>query len=538
VKRILWAIIGIIALILVAFLAGQLLTPSYPSLAEMEAERLRIEQARALAPLDVAMGAFWRLLPAIVAILLLTLASVWGSLALARFRRRELVRPDGAGLLPVVLEQLPSAAPAALAAYHHTRAIEAGRQPVPHTYSPHITYSPSPRFSYDHRGDASRDAVPPADEPAALLPPVPTFGELLSQGAIGRGQPLLLGVDTATGQTIPGSWLDLYATATAGLPGSGKTTSQRFFAAQTALHGARFVVCDPHAGAADDSLAATLDPLRSVYLVEPASEPRRILEAVRYVAALGQARITGKSQDRTPIILWVDELTSLLGRSDVGDDLAALLEQIAQEYRKRGIYLSASGQIWTASRTTSELRDSLSSVLCHRMKRSQARLLLPTEEAQIVERLETGEAVLWRTSGVTTRVKIPNTTGADIARVAERLGQGPGQSAASTGPTIALDGAERTAPARLWPGHGRAMDAPNDGTASAVARAKQEEAPLDAESARILAQFAAGVSLHDVAGELAGTNNPGARAYKEARARVEAILQRLAAGTLGGARAA
>src|SRR5262249_7847986 len=153
--------------------------------------------------------------------------------------------------------------------------------------------------------------------------------------------------------------------------------------------------------AADDSLAATLDPLRGIFLCEPASEPRAILDLVRYVADIGEQRIQGRSRDRTPIILWLDELTGVLRRRDVGDALAELLEKIAQEYRKRYVYLSASGQIWTAARATSELRDSFASVICHRMKRSQARLLLPTEEAALVERLPTGRAVLWRTSGAT-----------------------------------------------------------------------------------------------------------------------------------------
>ena len=85
---------------------------------------------------------------------------------------------------------------------------------------------------------------------------------------------------------------------------------------------------------------------------------------VRQVANIGAQRVKGLDQSRTPIILWVDELTALLGRSTVAEPLAELLEQIAQEYRKRWVYVSASGQIFTASRTTSELRDSFASVIC------------------------------------------------------------------------------------------------------------------------------------------------------------------------------
>ena len=99
------------------------------------------------------------------------------------------------------------------------------------------------------------------DTAAGISDSVTTFAQLLSRGRVGKGNPLLLGFDVETGGELVGSWLDLYSTIVSGLPGSGKTTSQRFLACQTALQGARFAICDPHAGAADDSLAATLAPL-------------------------------------------------------------------------------------------------------------------------------------------------------------------------------------------------------------------------------------------------------------------------------------
>lgn len=361
-------------------------------------------------------------------------------------------------------------------------------------------------------GDEAGDAEAEEAERSA------TFAGLLEAGSVGRGRPLLLGYDLDDGQALTGSWSDLYSTATAGLPGTGKTTSQRFYACQTALHGARFVVCDPHASAGDDSLAATLSPLRSLFMVDPAEEPRHILEAVRYAASIGDARLKGRSSDRGPVILWVDELTSLLGRSDVGDDLAGALEQIAQEHRKVGVYLAASGQIWTAARIPTTLRDSLASVLCHRMKRGQARTLLPTEEAAMVERLGTGEAVLYRTSGATSRVRIPNTTAEDVVCVAGLLTGPPlGLARAATGATVALADASR-------PSRGRVADAPSDDAASALERPK---APRDAETARMLARFADGASVHELAAELAGSDNTGSRAYKVARGRVEALLRTL-----------
>lgn len=481
--------------------------------ARLEAEAARIERqaqiADAVAPVDLALAVFWRVLPAALVLLAVAGAAAWGGAALARFRRER--TPDDRGLLPVEVVQLPTVAPAALGAFHTARLAEAQQQPVPHalTFSPH----------YSHRIDGAGAISPPVAEllPAGALP---SFAALLDAGRVGKGNPLLLGYDLDNeGAELPGSWADLYSTATAGLPGTGKTTSQRFFACQTALHGARFVVCDPHASAGPDSLAATLAPLRGAFMVEPAEAPKDILEAARYVRSIGDARIHGKSDDRTPVILWVDELTSLLGRSDVGDALGETLEAIAQEHRKVACFLAASGQIWSAARTPTALRDSLASVLCHRMKRGQARLLLPTEEAAQVERLGTGEAILWRTSGATSRVRIPNTTAEDVQRVAALLGGAPTSAAAS-----AVTSTTRVLGFRPpAPGSGNGSDNGSDNGVPTSSASGSAAAP-SAEDAHILALFLAGKSTGEIAETIAGSK--GGRAYQAAAARVAEVLRR------------
>jgi hypothetical protein len=106
----------------------------------------------------------------------------------------------------------------------------------------------------------------------------------------------------------------------------------------------------------------------------------------------------------------------------VGPALAELLEGIAQEYRKVAVYASISGQIWTGERSGgTALRDSLASCLVHRMKRSQARMLVSTEAARLVETLQPGRAVLYRTSGAADTIAIPNTTSQDVKTVAGLL---------------------------------------------------------------------------------------------------------------------
>lgn len=372
---------------------------------------------------------------------------------------------------------------------------DARRALPPHT----LTYAP--KFSNSVTGT----------EPAALPSPaiaVPTFAELLDRGRVGKGNPLILGFDTASGTEQIGSWLDLYSTITAGMPGTGKTTTQRFLACQTALQGAKFAIIDPHASAADDSLAATLAPLSATFLCEPASSDKQILDVVRHVADIGRRRIDGKDRDTTPIILWADELTALLGRSTVAEPLAELLERIAQEYRKRHVFVSASGQIFTASRTTSELRDSFASAIVHRMKRNQARLILPTDEAQQVEKLPTGNAVLWRTSGATQTIVVPNTTAHDVRRVAALL--------ADNLPTMP---SAASAPVGRTPADCRQ----NVGSFSA---AGSETAP-SVEDARILAAFRETGSIAGAVEQIYGLNSKtGGSPYRTKRDQVEAVILR------------
>lgn len=400
--------------------------------------------------------------------------------------------------------------PAVVEAQLRVAALRAVHQPgqAPHT----LTYSPSPRIS---GGAAPLQLEAPRDQ--AETPDgaggVPTFEQLLARGELGRGRPLLLGLGD-DGARLYGSWLDLYSTAVAGLSGSGKTTSQRFIAAQSALHGAGFVVADPQAGAGDDSLAATLDPLRGCYLCGAASTERAILDAVRYVAALGQARIAGRDSSRRPVVLWVDEATALLGHSAIGPELARLLEQIAQQYRKVGVYASVSGQLWTAERAGgTALRDSLASLLVHRLRANQARLLLPRGLARSAEALLVGRALLWRAgAAATVEIAIPNTTAADVRQVAQQLAGAPAPAVELVDHSTL--GAERERP-------GSAPEAAPPGASAATPGA----AALPPNVARALELYAGGVGLAEAVRQAWGLERSAGREYSAARDQVENALR-------------
>lgn len=358
-------------------------------------------------------SAFWDVVLPLAGVLVLAAGAgllVAGGWALWG-RRRPLVTLDALAL-PVDREALHRGAyvqlPYAILEHQTQAAIAAGPQ-QPHT----LTYSPH----YANRQDV-QGAVPGAQ----LAPPVavPTFADLLSRGQIGAGQPLLLGYG-ADGP-LTGALKDWRSGAVAGLPGAGKTTTQRFIAAQAALAGARLVVLDPHGGAsnAEETLSTTLAPLAAAFLCEPACEPAAMLQALHLVHEEMERRLHGGAAP-FPIFAFVDEGTALLGHHTIGPELARLLESITLQGRKTLIQCVIGGQGFNADRVPTTLRDNLASTYVHRMKRNQARALLPSSEAAKVETLPTGAAVLWRADGSLADVVIPLTTGADMEAVGRRL---------------------------------------------------------------------------------------------------------------------
>lgn len=408
-------IVGIVAVALV--LGGGLLAVSIPhepsaaeSWAAMQRAELAIQQEREAAG---RWSIFWA--GALVLAALGTLAG--GAVAVDWYLRRRL-RPELVyigGDVPVTLTDIADGRAGDMqrlaVAGHYQAQIEAARRPVyPHHFAPHITHAkPDPA------------ALP---GPAELAAPVavPTFADLLAGGQVGAGRPLLLGYSVEGALT--GELKDWRSGAVAGLPGAGKTTTQRFIAGQAALHGARLVILDPHAGKGGDSLAGTLAPLAPAFLCEPADSPRAMIQALHLVQEIMQGRLQGAPVEY-PLFIFVDEFTALMGRSDLAGPMGTIIEAIAQEGRASLVQAVISGQIWTADRAGgTALRDSLASTYVHRMKRKQAQVLLPTDDARRSETLATGAAILWRADGTIADVTVPYTTGADMVAVGRLLAGG------------------------------------------------------------------------------------------------------------------
>ena len=337
-----------------------------------------------------------------------------------------LVRPDRRGLVPLPRKGLDEGrydghALTALSG-HHAAQIEAARNPALPAPVAGSKVNYAPRYIVNSRdaGQPAAQALPAPPVSLAMEKP-PSLARLLAWGDIGPGRPLLLGFTRDAGnllQPVTATMKDTYSVAVAGVPGSGKTVTTAYLAAQTALQGAKLLVVDPH-GDAQGSLAEMLLCLRQALLEPPATEEAdilRVLQVARDEIARRKHGATG-----APWVLVADEWTSLMRRARVSDLLAALVELVAQEGRKLGVNLLVAGQVWTVDAAGgSPLRDAIASAVIHRSRPAQARALAPVA-GRDVAKLPPGEAMLYRTNGDLVDVIIPMTTRADLEQVARML---------------------------------------------------------------------------------------------------------------------
>jgi hypothetical protein len=377
-----------------------------------------------------------------------------------------------------------------------------------------LTYSPNLRYNNETQG-----LLP---EQASTVPlVVPDFWQLYHAGQLPE-HGFLLGFNPATGSPITADWRELYSALVGGSSGSGKSTLIRNILAQSALQGGRFVVLDKHYGAGDDSLGASLAPLRPLMLTDIASTESQMLDALSYVRNVAEARLSGGDKDRTPIVLVIDETTGLLLRSNVATSLIDVLGIITQESRKAGVFAFAIGQQWSSQVLSTNVRNSFVSALSCRARRDVARTMSgSTEFGQIVEALPQYHAAWLRPDGEIVKLAIPNTTQKHIDLVARTLtpdktpvyalpevGSGP-LSGPQSGPDV-------TNVAHAGPDTGPDRD-------SDVALTVD---PIKAELIRQL--FKAGKPRSAILREVWGINaKPGDRAFKTASRELDEVIRAL-----------
>jgi hypothetical protein len=480
-------LIGAAAMALLALVAAiHALTPAPFDPVAYEQQRIAIQQAQAIAPAQFVSAFVLALMPAAIAVTCLVMLAAWGSVAIIRFRRER--QPDARGLLPVNAWQLADVAPDALGAYHGARQIEAARQPVPHT----ITYSPSsaphyaPRF--DYRGGLGGAALSAADEPAARGD-VPSFAELLSAGRIGRGQPLMLGYDLAEGAPIWGTWRDLYSAGVGGSQGGGKSWTAASLIAQSMLNGAQVILCDPHAGD-DESLTTRLELLLP-YMLMHADDDQQIEAAAHFAGDELARRREKKSSDRSPILLVIDEWTSLLRRG-LSDKLPPILSDLTQEGRKYGVNALLLAQRWSVGAAGGgDVRNCLTAHYVHRTRADEARMQTGLRGSALPDdtmTLQPGQSYLVDTKGSVRKVATPTMQASDLGHVAGLLGK-------------------------------------PDGSLMEAQTEQASRSSIRPEAARALSLFQNGLDVPQIVKELRGVDAQGGRRYQDAAREVQALLR-------------
>jgi hypothetical protein len=435
-----------------------------------------------------------------VAILLLVIV-VPVLLLLDRYQlRRRLVAPTEHGLLPVTLTQVEAGhlPAAALAAYHQAEYARAAVQPVPVHYSPHIALSSSSQV------DRSSATVAPVDVALPSAITIPTFAALLDGGRIGRGQPLCLGVDVSTGDPAWGGWRDLYSAGLGGVQGSGKSWTAVSLLAQSVLNGAGLLVIDPHEGDSE-ALSTRLAPLAVSYLADVAADEKAILAALKYAQDALRRRQEG-DRDRTPIVVAVDEWTSLLRRPALRDVLPSIVSDFSQEGRKYGVNCLLLAQRWAVGDVGGgAVRNTLTACYIHRTRKEEARMLsgLGSATPDDTITLGPGEAYLVTTRGELRRVATPRMEDRDLHRVAGLL--------TDSSPTMP----------RIYAADQPQVihNAPDGFTAS------QSVTRLTPEQARIVELFRAGMDAGAIVTELTGRKSNGGRPYLDKLAEVQAAIR-------------
>ena len=420
-----------------------------------------------------------------------------------------LARVDAGGIppLPRHLLENPRYATALLSLVY--QGIEAKKPPtVPQT----LTYAPNLRYSHDVQGELAAAPAPALD--------VKDFWALFTGGHLPE-QGFLLGYSLDDGQPILADWRNLYSVLIGGQSGAGKSTLIRSILAQSALQGGRFLVLDPHYGAGEESLGASLQPLQARMIAEPAASADAMLDALHYMASAGRNRLQGKDQDKTPLILVVDELTALLQRSTIAAELTATLGQIAQETRKVGVFCLAIGQQFSSAVMSTPVRNSFVSYVTCRTRRDVARVMSGSNTfGKAAETLTTGQAVWMTPAGEFHRLAVPNTTQKHIQLVAQSLEPhhlAAATSAPASAPTspAASPRQPEALPVALSAAANEAANAVVDGAGSV----------FDPRAARVRQLILENRTSREIIGEVWGTT--GGDSYRKASVEYQAIVRQL-----------
>lgn len=420
--------------------------------------------------------------------------------------KTQVIRLDENGLAPISRKMIDAGLTTEMTLQLAQALINAQRTHAPTAHT--LTWSPH----YSNKSDGAQLV-----EPAALLE-APTFTpkdffQLYRSGELPMDK-FLIGYDLEDGTPSYATWGQLYSCLIGGLSGMGKSTLIRNLLAQSALQGGKFVVLDPHYASGEESLGASLAPLKNQMLREVAHDDKTMAAALKFLADTGKRRLEGKDKDRSPLVLIVDETTALLQRGNIAEQLISVLEMIAQETRKVNVYAMCIGQNFSAEVMKSTARNSFVSMISCRARRSVARIQSDSPEfGRIAQELEIGQIVWMAPSGEIKKIAVPNTTAQHLAAVNTVL-SATKDSAGIWVPTPGKH--ERKHDLLALP------EASND-DAGSMAEASPEPLIMGEKEQRALAMFYSGKAFKDIIPEVWGVS--AGRKYNEAGDYLQQVIR-------------
>lgn len=385
------------------------------------------------------------------------------------------------------------------------------------------TLTISPHSQYQVTGGAERALAAAPVDPVlseAPAPRIPPMRELLANGTIRAGGPLVLGVRAGSGDPILGTTEALFTTGDAGKSSSGKTRTAAFIIGQAVLQGTRLLVIDPHMHKAD-SLTNLLRPLERATV--PSPNGTRVPVFVRPIAgtqrdALAVITLAEQIMDERrdggpcwPLLLVIDEYTLIIRQGkDLGPRAALLIESVATEGRGFNFNGLIMGQNWKGTRTGgTEVREVLTSAYVHRSVKRQAAYLIQDDDlAARAETLTKGWAIFAPTDDEPELIGIPLAEAADMATVAQLL------ALLATAPPVA----QATQQATIIDGQlvNQATNAATNAGENATATNAANTPAISAEAQRALALFIEHKSMAKVVAVMDGITSSQGRIYQEA----------------------
>lgn len=376
---------------------------------------------------------------------------------------------------------------------------------VPHslTYSPHIS----------KKNDAL--TVVPEEQKGREIAPAMDFLSLFQNNKLPSDR-FLMGTDLDDGSEVLATWGNLYSALIGGTSGSGKSTLIRSLLAQSALQKGRFVVIDPHYGAGEESLGASLQPLRKIMLCDPAGSEKEMFSALWTVEQMGRDRLSGKDKNRVPVVLVVDETTALLQRGNVAEQLIKTLALIAQETRKVNIFAFAIGQNFSSEVLPSVVRNSFASFVTCRARRDVARIQSGSVRfGHVAENLRLGQAVWQTPQGDILRFSVPNCTQQHLEAIGANLTVGSTSAGASAVLPECFHGSKNGSV-------GSTLEVDRKQPGSSPEELPEVDQSLTAEEYRVLELHRSGASKREIIKQVYRVT--GGRRYGIANAHVEYLI--------------